>query len=76
MLYEDLEKEKVKIDQQRLQREGGTWATIRFRNKKDLDDFADILDLPHLKGMKYGSRIKATWESDESKRNALGDFFE
>ncbi len=76
MLYEDLEKEKVKIDQQRLQREGGTWATIRFRNKKDLDDFAEILDLPHLKAMKNGSRIKATWESDVNKRNALGDFFE
>ena len=47
MLFEEEEK-PVNVHVERTRRGEGTFVIVRFRNRDDLNRFADILDQPHL----------------------------
>lgn len=68
---EDNTKPSPHID--RMRRGDGRFVMVRFRNKADLDKFADILEIPHIKAFKKGSH-KIKWSADTQKNNPLGDF--
>lgn len=52
----------------------GRFIIVRFRNRKDLCDFADKLDLSYLKGMKAGTLQKLRWSVDKEVSDPLSAF--
>lgn len=74
MLFEE-EKKPIQIEIPRMRRGDGTFTLIRFRNKKDLDAFADLIDEPRLKGMKKDSQMHIKWHAAKDKRDAMSQFF-
>jgi hypothetical protein len=73
MLFEDEIKPKIQIE--RAKRGSGTFVVVRVRNREDLNELADKLDIPYLKTIKKGSEEKIVWHSDKAKRGTLDDFF-
>lgn len=74
MLFEE-EKKPVDPNVARMRRGDGTFTLIRFRNKKDLDAFADLIDEPRLKGMRKDSQMHIKWHAAKDKRDAMSQFF-
>ena len=70
------EKEQPKVTVERLKRGDGTFVMVRFRNKTDLCEFADLIDVPHLKTLKKDTTYRFQWYKDSNKRNPLDQFFE
>lgn len=76
MLYDNTEKEKVSVEVERYTRGEGTFAIMRFRNKEDLIEFADLIDEPQIKNTKRNSLKKIVWHGDAEQRNSLSSLFE
>jgi hypothetical protein len=75
MLFEDEEKKPIDINVPRFRRGDGTFTVVRFRNKADLDAFADLIDEPRLKTMKPKSQMKIKWSAEKTERDAMSQFF-
>lgn len=75
MLFEE-ENKTIDINVHRLQRAEGLNLNFRFRNKADLIEFANLIDAPELKSMKYNGFKKITWYADKNTRDKLNQFFE
>jgi hypothetical protein len=75
MLFEDEEKKPIQIEIPRMRRGKGVFTIMRFRNKKDLEEFADLIDEPRLKGMKKDTQMHIKWHAAKDKRNAMSQFF-
>ena len=77
MLYEEEENfQKAGPDVERFRRGSGQYVLIRVRNRADLNEFADAIDVPQLKAAKVNSWSKITWSRDEKINNPLADFME
>lgn len=75
MLYEeDFTKPSPEIE--RKKRGEGRFIMVRFRNKTDLNKFADLFDEPWIKGMKKGSTAKLRWSVDKTRTDPLSSFME
>ena len=75
MLFEeDFTKPSPEIE--RKKRGTGRFIMVRFRNKADLNKFADLLEVPWIKGMKKGSTVKLKWSVDKSRTDPLSSFME
>ena len=74
MLFEE-EKKPIQIDIPRMRRGQGTFTIFRFKNKADLDAFADLIDEPRLKGMRKDSQMSIKWHAAKDKRDAMSQFF-
>lgn len=75
-LFEEDENQEPEVDVQRYRRGEGVFINFRFRNRKDLIEFANKIDLPYLKSMKYKSIVKVEWSSKKEERDPLSQFFE
>lgn len=74
MLFET-EKEEINPDVPRFRRGEGAFMMVRFRNKADLNKFAELIDEPQLKQMSVGELKKIQWHADKDVRDALGGLF-
>ena len=72
MFESTIKKVDIKVD--RMVRGEGTFAMIRFRNKNDLNTFADLLDLPQLKAMKSGESRKLKWSANKEAADPFSQF--
>jgi len=77
MLFEaEEQKKEIPVNVDRFRRGEGTYLIVRFRNKADLDKFADLIDEPRLKAAKKNSLEKIQWHADKNRRDAMSQFFE
>ena len=61
---------------ERLVRGEGRFVVVRFRNRGDLNNFADLLDAPQLKQIKKHTIEKLTWSCDKSVTDPFSSFME